>query len=313
MPEPRPLQGSHQRQASEAQRRSFTERRGVPMTARDDNLAVLKRVGAYPDQFGGTRMFRCPECSHQRKKKLDKCLSVKSDADGFVFKCHHCGWKGGRARHTAAAYRASPKPRRDDQAAKIETALRIWDASDDPRGTAVERYLASRGLPLPDEIAGEVLRFCPSLYFDGRMMPGMVALLRDIETDIGCGIIRTFFDGRGQKITRRMLGRADGATVKLDTDAHIAEGLHVCEGVETGIAAMVAGYRPVWALGSAGAIRKFPVLDGIDALTIFTERNDGGANARAVEEVSARWHDAGREVFTVEMLVGDDLNDAWCR
>ncbi|XIA64523.1 toprim domain-containing protein [Bradyrhizobium sp. TZ2] len=272
---------------------------------------MLASVGVDVAAFSGSRVARCPVCSNQRKKKLDKCLSVRVDAHGYVFRCHHCRWKGGSARHTAAAHRASPTPRRDDQAAKIETALRIWDASDDPRGTAIERYLASRGLPLLDEIAGEVLRFCPSLYFDGRIVPGMVALLRDIETDIGCGIIRTFFDEHGQKITRRMLGRAHGATVKLDTDAHVAEGLHVCEGVETGIAAMIAGYRPVWALGSAGAIGKFPVFDGIEALTILGERGD--ANAQAVEEVSARWHNADREVLIVEMLVGDDLNDAWCR
>jgi hypothetical protein len=46
-------------------------------------------------------------------------------------------------------------------------------------------------------------------------------------------------------------------------------------------------------------------------LTILTETNDGGANARAVEAVSARWHEAGREVLTVDILVGNDLNDVW--
>jgi twinkle protein len=34
----------------------------------------------------------CPECSHDRKKKDDKCLSV--NVDKGVYCCHHCGWKG---------------------------------------------------------------------------------------------------------------------------------------------------------------------------------------------------------------------------
>lgn len=34
----------------------------------------------------------CPECSHNRKKKTDKCLSVNLDKQTWF--CHHCGWKG---------------------------------------------------------------------------------------------------------------------------------------------------------------------------------------------------------------------------
>lgn len=34
----------------------------------------------------------CPQCSHTRKKKTDKCLSVNLDKSNWF--CHHCGWKG---------------------------------------------------------------------------------------------------------------------------------------------------------------------------------------------------------------------------
>lgn len=34
----------------------------------------------------------CPKCSHDRKKKTDKCLSVNMDKQSWF--CHHCGWKG---------------------------------------------------------------------------------------------------------------------------------------------------------------------------------------------------------------------------
>lgn len=35
----------------------------------------------------------CPKCSHTRKKKTDKCLSINLDKG--VWKCQHCSWSGG--------------------------------------------------------------------------------------------------------------------------------------------------------------------------------------------------------------------------
>ncbi len=34
----------------------------------------------------------CPECSHERKKKHVKCMTVHIDERGVRFTCHHCGW-----------------------------------------------------------------------------------------------------------------------------------------------------------------------------------------------------------------------------
>jgi hypothetical protein len=67
--------------------------RGDRMTRRiplDEVLRMLASVGADPRHFSGTRVFRCPACSHLRKKKFKKCLSIHSDADGFFFRCFHC-------------------------------------------------------------------------------------------------------------------------------------------------------------------------------------------------------------------------------
>ena len=35
---------------------------------------------------------QCPQCSHTRKNKRDKCLSV--DIDKGLFNCHNCGFSG---------------------------------------------------------------------------------------------------------------------------------------------------------------------------------------------------------------------------
>ena len=80
-----------------------------------------------------------------------------------------------------------------------------------------------------------------------------------------------------------MAGPVAGAAVKLDPDDGVTLGLVVAEGVETAMAARMLGYRPTWALGSAGAIASLPVLGGIEAITILGEADDGGANARAAE------------------------------
>jgi hypothetical protein len=108
-----------------------------------------------------------------------------------------------------------------------------------------------------------------------------------------------------------MLGRAKGAAIKLDPDENIAYGLHIGEGLETCLAARLAGFRPVWALGSAGAIATFPVLSGIKAITVLMENDATGTNARAAQQCAAQWRAAGCEVIGVEPLVGKDLNDVW--
>jgi hypothetical protein len=188
----------------------------------------------------------------------------------------------------------------EDEAERIARAMSYWKRSHDPRGTIVETYLASRCIVLPDGVAGEVIRFCAG----PRMM---VALLRDIHTNEPCGVHRTFLNADGTKIEKKMLGRAKGAAIKLSPDEDVAEGLHVGEGIETSLSGMFLDYTPAWALGSAGAIASFPVLSGVECLTIFGE-NDS-ANKRAAQACGKRWLEAGREVLTAWDEVGD-LNDA---
>ena len=198
-----------------------------------------------------------------------------------------------------------------DSAPRSALALRLWKEAHDPRGTIVEGYLASRGLTLSEDIPGEVIRFHPTLRFDGELVGAMVALFRDITTNEPCGILRTFLDGAGHKRDRRMLGRTKNAAIKLDADENVPLGLIIGEGLETSLAARLAGFHPVWALGSASAIAAFPVLSGIEAVTVLGEVGDGGANHRAARACATRWIEGGREAFVVEPQVGSDLNDVW--
>jgi putative DNA primase/helicase len=192
----------------------------------------------------------------------------------------------------------------------MERAIAIWAQSADPRGTLVEAYLSARALLLPAELAGKVLRFHPSCPFGTERHPCMVALMRDVVTDEPRAIIRTALTPAGEKLDRKMLGRKAGAAVKLSPDEAVSTALTIGEGVETTLAAMMLGFAPAWACGDAGAIRAFPVLPGIESLTIVVDRDQSGTGQQAAIECSARWTTSGREVFRViPIRPGADLND----
>jgi putative DNA primase/helicase len=198
----------------------------------------------------------------------------------------------------------------DDQERRKKIALQIWADCIDPRGTLAEYYLREhRGLNLPDDITYSVIRFHAGLRCDvGKYLPGMVCLLRNINSNEPCGVHRTFLDRfSGKKSDRKMLGVAKGAAIKLD--AAPSSTLTVGEGVETVLAARAAGFTPAWALGSSGAVRAFPVLPNLRELTILQE--DDPTSSRDVKTCSRRYLGVGRPVNIVEPNIGNDFNDCW--
>ena len=68
--------------------------------------------------------------------------------------------------------------------------------------------------------------------------------------------------------------------------------------------------QPAWACGSAGNMCDFPVLAGIEALTILVDHDVSGAGQAAAETCARRWRDAGREVVRlVPRIPGTDFNN----
>jgi hypothetical protein len=267
----------------------------------------------------------CPGPGHSAK---DRSLSVApsaTDPDGFVCFSHaNDAWQdcrdhirariGGRSseyRETAKRQAKRQTTTADDSAA----ATKRWNEGVYPRRTIVERYLNSRGLELSDEIANRVVRFhsaCPWRIDDTvERRPVMLTAFRSIADDKLVAVHRTLLSDDGRKLDRRMLGPVAGAAIKIDDDTDVEQGLTIGEGFETCLAARELGFRPIWALGSAGAIAEFPVLAGIDALTILAETDDSGANAKAARACRHRWIAANREVLVATPRVVGDMNDAW--
>lgn len=54
---------------------------------------TFEELGIDISKIHTTGKTLCPKCSHDRKNKAEKCLSV--DKDKGAYKCHNCGWSGG--------------------------------------------------------------------------------------------------------------------------------------------------------------------------------------------------------------------------
>jgi hypothetical protein len=194
-----------------------------------------------------------------------------------------------------------------------QRAAALWRESIPIDGTLAERYLRqTRGLEIPNDMS-EVLRFHSQYPFGpGVRHPCLVALFRNIVSNKPCAIHRIALRRDATKIDRKMLGPSTSAAIKLTGDADVTYGLSVGEGIESTLAGMAMGFRPAWALGSAGSIRNFPVLAGIDCLTIVTDHDDEGK--RAADACRERWTNAGREVLIVMSAVeSEDANDLVAR
>jgi putative DNA primase/helicase len=246
--------------------------------------------------------------------ECDRSLAVKLTAGGFLVHSYAGDdWK--TCRDYVREKLGAPQIQlfRPSLAQRGERALERWEQASAARGTLVEKYLASRALGL-DGVSADVLRFHPRCpWRDGDTfirVPAMLAAFRSIAGDRLMAVQRTRLRDDGSKIARKNLGPVGGAAIKIDPDKNVHEGLHVGEGLETCLSARLLGFKPTWALGSAGAIAKFPVLSGIEALNILAESDDAGANARAVDECGQRWTAAGREVRIIHPKIRGDLNEA---
>jgi putative DNA primase/helicase len=205
-------------------------------------------------------------------------------------------------RPTAAARPAPRRHPRREAARTADLALGVWREARPAAGTIVETYLERRGLRLPEH-SDEVLRFHPACPRGADRLPAMLGLMRDIAGDRPAGVHRTFLSADGHakaavEPNKMMLGAARGAVLKLTPDEDVTSGLAITEGIEDGLAVLNDGWAPVWVCLSAGTMMRFPVLGGVEALSIFCDNDAPGANA--AEGCVARWQEAGREACVVE-------------
>ena len=291
---------------------------------------TLKRLSANSSEWTGP----CPVCggtdrfSVNTRKRIWNCrgcakggnvIGLAQHASGATFAQAVAALNGDALADIRSLPPRTRKPYPDeDDDLNSRLALRIWDAARSIRGTLAEQYLVHvRNIDVEELIELDaVLRFAPGCRFDGDRLPCLIALVRDIVTDTPKAIQRTAPHSDGGKIDRRSLGPTKGGAIKLWPDAEVTQGLVVGEGLETVAAAATRVehrgtlLQPAWALIDSANLGGFPILPGIEALTILVDHDANGVGQKAADACERRWLDAGREVTRLTpKTIGLDFND----
>lgn len=274
---------------------------------------MLNNITALAAILGGDAKgnnILCPGPGHSH---ADRSLSIRLDAtapQGFLV--HSFAGDDPilcrdyiKKRLAIEAFNPPPRSRSMETHSTQELALSCWREAVDPQNTPVSIYLASRGLRLPPH-ASTVLRYNPRCVFkldNGKCvpLPAMVALMRNNLTNEPQAVHRTALKSDGSSKAdlpglgnpKKMLGPSRGCSVKLSDDEEATIGLAIAEGIETALAVMHLGIKPIWACGSATAITKFEPFEGVDCITIYGDADDAGRKAAFV--CAERWKAAGKE------------------
>ena len=248
----------------------------------------------------------CPVCDRGPK---DTALAITEDERGRVEYCHRCGHTKAENFERRPLEPVRPMTPKAEPLAWSDRAESIWRRTQPLRDTVGETYLLHRGCLLPP--ADSDLRF---LEPTDRHPPTLCARVTNAQTNRPQTLhfTRLAADGRGKAGTEQdklLLGghRKKGGVIRLWPDECVTHGLALAEGIESVLAAAHV-FTPIWATVDAGNMTGFPVLAGIEALTIFADHDEAGI--KAARECAARWRDAGREVRVLRArTAGADLAD----
>ncbi|MGZ9052923.1 MAG: DUF7146 domain-containing protein [Rhodoplanes sp.] len=185
---------------------------------------------------------------------------------------------------------------------------RLWSicrpiTADDSGG----RYLRARGCALPPQDSD--LKWFPRLRHPcGHAGPALVGLVTAVtNANVWLNLHRTWIaaNGSGRKVfdhmpkderpqARLVLKNHTTAKscIRLWPDCDVDTRLTIGEGIESCLAA--ATHSPVWSCLYAGNSKTFPILVGIEALTVVCDHDPAGVAATL--EAGARWRAGGRNV-----------------
>jgi Toprim domain len=278
----------------------------------------------------GRIMTTCPLCSSLRstvQKRSAKVLAIYLIEPEFaVYFCNHCQTQGYSRPDTPSRIIDLAEQQRQREQAKrfAETekqnrtrqALALWNEAGSFRGSRAEDYLhhtRSIGdwldkLPFLDK----VFRYHPACPFGPERLPCMLALVREIKTNAPVAIHRTALttDNPPQRIERKSFGPTTGGAIKISPDHEVHTGLLIGEGPETVLSASQQfQFRPVWSVIDKNGIAKFPILPGIECLTVAVDNDASGDGQRAAAECVRRQTQAGVECITVKPNLVKDFND----
>jgi putative DNA primase/helicase len=268
------------------------------------DLTFIEAVRALIGEDAGTAQRRPPSPEEVAARKAREAERERTEA-------------AEQARNTASAARilAQTQPL---IGAPGETYLRDVRGID-PTHPALERLL--------EDV--EALGWCERVYFkqpdpdkpgyelNGQHLGAIIGILTDHVTGEPTGGITRTYIHQGRKVCRaKSLGTVGRlGVIRLTPDDEVESGLHLCEGIESALSAMMFRFIPMWAAGSTSTLAAFPVLNGVEHLTIVADNDrktpdEVAAGEEAAREVYRRWKAAGREAeIVMSKTPGEDAND----
>lgn len=274
----------------------------------------LLRVGINPKSLQhGEQRLACPNCDRGSK---DTALSLKIDAAGATWFCHRCSLAGSVTGERISTYQPSAPiaRKREPEAGFHNFAKSIWQSTLPITPECVAGiYLLTRNCRLPPYDSD--LRWIPSLkhYSTGGTYPALVGLVTNAITCEPLGLHRTWLraDGSGKadvEPNRKQLCKplTDGV-IRIWANDAVEYGLGVGEGIESTLS-LAHDFVPVWCCMNANHLKNFPILAGVESLTISVDHDRAGIDA--ARACKSRWKTAGRRVHTIlSKTPGHDLND----
>jgi phage/plasmid primase-like uncharacterized protein len=216
-----------------------------------------------------------------------------------------------RERHARERERRAEQERQD-AAYQLQRAEQTWQEASPTLAPPAVDYFARRGISLGDVPESAGLRWHPACPWELSTAPCLLARFTTALTNEPRGIWRRPITGEKPM----SLGPHKGCVIRLWPDEDITQGLVIGEGVETTLAAATriehrgTLLSPAWATGSAGNMATFPVLVGVEALTLLVDNDASGTGQKAAEQCAQRWCAAECEV--IRLMPGDlgaDFND----
>jgi putative DNA primase/helicase len=278
----------------------------------------------------GRTMAACPLCSDYRStphKRRSEVLAVTLQQPDFaVYYCNHCEAQGYAHPETSGRVidfaeqqglrNAARQHAETDRQRRIKLAIDLWNRREAFRGSVAETYL-HHGRNIGEWLdtfpyLDKVLGFHPSCPFGNERHPAMLALVREIRTNAPVAVHRTALKlGKyPERIGRKSLGPTRGGAIKISPDHEVTMGLMIGEGIETVLAASrLLHFKPVWSLIDKGNLAKFPVLPGIESITLAIDNDESGDGQRAADECIKRLNESGVQTIPIVPNGKGDFND----
>lgn len=248
------------------------------------------------ERLGGQWCGSYGVCCCPAHRDSTPSLSVSDGQDGrLLMRCHAgCEFRDimaalerGGIHHQPDPTPKPPAPRRDHS----EAIARIWQAS--RPAPLIGAYLSARAISMP---VPACLRLHANLNHKPTetRWPAMVASVDNGDGRVG--VHRTWLrsDGSGKApITpeKMALGDLRDGAVRL---APAGDVLGICEGIETGLAAMILHGLPCWAALTGTRMDKLAIPASVRKVVVFADADTAGR--QAAQKATRRYREEGREV-----------------